>query len=142
MQLPKMTHLQFLVVGLLFRGAKSGPEIRKELEALGVRRSPAAFCNLMRRLECEVYLEGSYRTGRIGGQVVRRRRYAVTDFGVMTWNATRQFYRQVPPPPPDLVPIATENAELAGCAPRTRKAIVRRRLAKQYPDLFRRERRR
>ena len=46
MELAKLTPLQFLVIRLLFQGEKSGPQLRRGLAALGVRRSPAASCNL------------------------------------------------------------------------------------------------
>ena len=67
--------------------------------------------------------------------VVRDRRYWVTDLGVIAWKATREFFYQ-PPPPEDLVPVATEEGELAAYAPRIRKSILRRRLAKEFPVLF------
>lgn len=130
-----MTALQFLVIRLLFGGQKSGPQLRRELAALGVRRSPAAFSRLMQRLQLQVLVDAKHRSRRRGDTTVRDRRYRVTDLGVITWKAARQFFTQ-PPPPEDLVPVATEEGELAAYTPRIRKSIMRRRLAKEFPNLF------
>jgi len=141
MELPKLTPLQFLVVHLLFVGQQSGSDLRKAMAALGVRRSAATFCRLMGRMECLGYVEAEYHTQAIGGVVIRQRRFAVTDFGVMTWERTQKFYANLPPPSPDLVPVATEQGELDAYDPKTRQRIIRKRLAKEFPGLFRWRRR-
>ena len=51
MSVPKLTHLQFLVIGVLLRGDCSGRVVRSELEAFGIRKSGPAFYQLMARLE-------------------------------------------------------------------------------------------
>ena len=135
MELPKLTPLQFLVIRLLFQGERSGPQLRRGLAGLGVRRSPAAFSRLMQRLVWQVLVDCRQHTHRRGDTVVRDHRYRVTDLGVIAWKATREFFCQ-PPPPDDLVPVATEEGELAAYAPRIRKSIIRRRLTKEFPDLF------
>ncbi len=130
-----MTPLQFLVIRLLFAGQRSGPQLRRELAALGVRRSPPAFSRMMQRLESQVFVDCRHRCRRRGDATIRDCRYRVTDLGVIRWKAAREFFCQ-PLPPEGLVPVATEEGELDGYSPRARKAIVRRRMAKECPGLF------
>ena len=49
--LPSLTHLQFLVLGVLRTDEQSGRVIRQALHAYGIRRSGPAFYQLMARLE-------------------------------------------------------------------------------------------
>ena len=65
-------------------------------------------------------------------------RYRVTDLGVIVWQATRQFYAGFPPPPPDLEPVATEEAEFAGHPRGRRGALVRRKYFNALLRAFRR----
>ena len=106
------------------------------MRAASALPKPPVFSRLMRRMESEVYVAGEYRNLRLGDRVVRQRWYAVTDFGLMQWKAARRFYAELAGPADDLVPVATEKGELAHFPPRTRKAIIRRRLARQFPELF------
>ena len=49
-QLPVLTHLQFLVLGVLLSGRESGRAIRQAVEQYGLRRSAPAFYQMMARL--------------------------------------------------------------------------------------------
>ena len=138
--MPQLTPLQFLVVHLLFAGRQSSVELRKAIKDQGVRQGPAAFSRFMWRLAWQGFVERDQRVRPAAGHTVRECSYAVTDYGVMAWNQTRQFYAELAGPGPDLVPIATEEGRLAGLSPKVRKAAIRQELAKEFPLLFRRRR--
>ena len=59
-RIPKMTGLQFLVLGLLLEGVKSGRELRAELGAAGAGTSQSGFSQLMRRLELAGLVRSQY----------------------------------------------------------------------------------
>jgi len=91
-KLPKLSHLQFLVVGLLTGGPLSGRDLRVRLRDFGVRRSGPGFYQLMARLEDAGLVEGAYRQDVIEGQIIRERHYAITSQGSQAWEASRRFY--------------------------------------------------
>jgi DNA-binding PadR family transcriptional regulator len=91
-ELPRLSHLQFLVVGLLSREAMSGHEIRERLREFGVRKSGPAFYQLMARLEEGDLVRGAYRQEVIEGQIIRERHYRITAGGSRAWEASRRFY--------------------------------------------------
>ena len=92
MSVPKLTHLQFLVIGVLLRGDCSGRVVRSELEAFGIRKSGPAFYQLMARLEDAGWLEGRYEQEVVEGQIIRERIYTLRPPGLEAWNASRDFY--------------------------------------------------
>ena len=51
MSLPRITHLQFLVLDILTTGQEFGRQLRKQLAANGVRKSGPGFYQLMARME-------------------------------------------------------------------------------------------
>ncbi len=93
MNLPPITHLQFLILSQALTDELSGREMRERLAAHGVRRTLAAFYQLMSRLEESGLIEGRYVAKAIKGQSVRERRYAVTTAGQEAYEATCRFYR-------------------------------------------------
>src|SRR5262245_30552998 len=94
-RLPDLTHLQFLVLGVLHGGEQPGRVIRDALTEYGVRRSAAAFYQLMARLERDRLVEGSYGAIVVGDQSVTERRYRITPGGAKLWAETRTFYEAV-----------------------------------------------
>ena len=58
--LPTLTHLQFLVLGVLRADEQPGRIVREALASYGVRRSGPAFYQLMARLERARLIEGWY----------------------------------------------------------------------------------
>jgi len=60
--LPPITHLQFLVLGVLLGGEQSGRTIREAIARYGVRRTGPAFYQMMARLERESLVERLVRT--------------------------------------------------------------------------------
>lgn len=91
-QLPRLTHLQFLVLGQLRSGPRPGRAIRDALGRFGVRRTAPAFYQLMARLERDGLVEGWYEQITAGDQTVTERRYAMRARGRELWTSARDFY--------------------------------------------------
>lgn len=92
---PILTHLQFLVLGVLRGEPQPGRTLRKALAAYGVRRTGPAFYQLMARLEKERLVDGWYEQVTVGDQAVTERHYRITADGTRRWNEARAFYQQV-----------------------------------------------
>jgi DNA-binding PadR family transcriptional regulator len=91
-RVPKLTHLQFLVLGLLQEGEQPGRAIREAIAAHGVRRSAPAFYQLMARLERDRLVDGWYEQVTAGDQAVTERRYRLRPSGAKLWAEARDFY--------------------------------------------------
>jgi hypothetical protein len=91
-RLPDITHLQFLVLAVLHGGQRPGRVVRATIADYGVRRTGAAFYQMMARLERDGMVDGWYDQITVGDQVVTERRYQITAAGVRAWTATRAFY--------------------------------------------------
>jgi hypothetical protein len=89
---PRLSHLQFLVVGALRGRTVPGREVREKLKAFGVRKSGPAFYQLMARLEDTRLVEGSYHQEIIDSQIIRERHYTLTAEGSLAWDGSRDFY--------------------------------------------------
>ena len=94
-RIPNLTHLQFLVLGVLHGGEQPGRIIRDALAEYGVRRTTAAFYQLMARLERDGLVDGYYGSVAIKDQNVTERRYRITASGSRLWAETRTFYESV-----------------------------------------------
>ena len=90
--LPSITHLQFLVLGLLLREAGPGRRIRRELAAHRIRRTAPAFYQMMARLEEAGLVRGWYDQKIVDGQIIKERHYKLTASGAAAWSDTRDFY--------------------------------------------------
>ncbi len=90
--LPAITHLQFLVLGMLIGEPRAGRDIRRELARHGVRRTAPAFYQMMARLEDASLVEGWYDQKVVDGQLIKERHYRLRPPGLRAWNATRDFY--------------------------------------------------
>ena len=93
--LPTLTHLQFLVIGLLLETPSAGRDLRARLQEHGARKSGPAFYQLMARLEDGRLVEGSYEQRSVDGQKVRERHYRATGAGKTAWRASQDFYVNV-----------------------------------------------
>jgi DNA-binding PadR family transcriptional regulator len=93
--LPELTHLQFLVLSILRAEERPGRVLREALAAYGVRRSAAAFYQMMARLERDHLVEGHYGRTIVGDQTLTERRYEMTPAGARMWADTRAFYESV-----------------------------------------------
>lgn len=93
--LPALSHLQFLALGVLLARDEPGRVIREAVAEYGVGRTGAAFYQLMSRLERDGMAEGWYEPVLVGDQAVRERRYRITPAGARAWRETRAFYEKV-----------------------------------------------
>jgi DNA-binding PadR family transcriptional regulator len=93
--LPRLTHLQFLVLGLLRGSEAPGRLVREALARHGVSRTAPAFYQLMARLERDGLVEGWYEQVTTGGQAVTERRYRLRPTGAQLWNDARDFYAEI-----------------------------------------------
>lgn len=91
-KMPRLSHLQFLVLGVLRTGPHAGREIREGLEVFGARPRGPAFYQLMMRLEDASLVEGSYHQQIVEGQIIRERHYRITAAGSRAWDKSRDFY--------------------------------------------------
>jgi DNA-binding PadR family transcriptional regulator len=93
--LPDLSHLQFLVLGVLLSTEQPGRTIRHATARFGVRQSGAAFYQMMARLERDGLVDGRYEQVTVGDQAVTERRYRITGRGQRAWSAARHFYETV-----------------------------------------------
>ena len=93
--LPVLTHLQFLVLGVLRNDTQPGRTLRQALSAYGIRRTGPAFYQLMARLEKDRLVDGWYEQITVGDQAVTERHYKITAEGSRRWKDARAFYEHV-----------------------------------------------
>jgi hypothetical protein len=93
MKLPKLTHLQFLVVTEILGGAVRGRDVRTKLKSAGVRQSGPAFYQMMATLEDAQLVAGWYEQQTIDGQIIRERHYKVLASGRKAAEESRNFYK-------------------------------------------------
>jgi DNA-binding PadR family transcriptional regulator len=91
-RLPAITHLQFLVLGLLVEETRAGRDIRAELRRYGVRGTAPAFYQMMARLEDAGFIEGWYDQKVVEGQLIKERHYRLRPPGRRAWRGTCDFY--------------------------------------------------
>jgi DNA-binding PadR family transcriptional regulator len=94
-QLPELTHLQYLVLGVLRNSDQPGRALRDALAGYGIRRTGPAFYQLMARLEKDRLVDGRYEQITVGDQAVTERHYRITPDGKKRWNEARAFYEHV-----------------------------------------------
>jgi DNA-binding PadR family transcriptional regulator len=92
-RIPDVTHLQFLVLGMLRAGARPGRFLRRALARRGITRTGPAFYQMMARLEDAGLVGGEYDQKIVDGQIIKERRYTLTPLGDAAWTSTRAFYR-------------------------------------------------
>lgn len=95
MGLPRLSHLQFLVLGILLDAERSGRELRERLADFGVRKSGPGFYQLMARLEDAGFVTGRYRQEVVEGQILRERFYRIRSAGTKAWEECREFQTTV-----------------------------------------------
>jgi DNA-binding PadR family transcriptional regulator len=91
-RIPDITHLQFLVLGMLRAGARPGRLLRRGLARHGIARTGPAFYQMMARLEDAGLVGGEYDQKIVEGQIIKERRYTLTPRGDAAWTSTRAFY--------------------------------------------------
>ena len=95
MSVPKLSNLQFLVLGTLRAGPLTGREIRDRLAEFGFRKTGPAFYQLMSRLEESAFVEGWYTQEIVHGQIIRERNYRMQPGGAAAWEVNRDFHLEV-----------------------------------------------
>jgi DNA-binding PadR family transcriptional regulator len=93
--LPRLTHLQYLVLGVLRGGEAPGRLVRQALAQRGVSRTAPAFYQLMARLERDGLIEGWYEQITVRDQAVTERRYRLRPLGAKLWVDARDFYAEI-----------------------------------------------
>ena len=93
-RIPEITHLQFLVLGMLHDAERPGRYLRRALARHGVRRTGPAFYQMMARLEDAGLVDGAYDQKIVDAQIIKERRYALTAAGAAAWASTRAFYSE------------------------------------------------
>lgn len=93
--LPALTHLHYLVLGVLRSEEQPGRVLRQALARYGVRRSGPAFYQLMARIERAKLVEGWYEQVTVGDQAVTERRYRITREGARLWADAHRFYDEL-----------------------------------------------
>lgn len=93
-EFPRLSHLQFLVLGIVQSGSTSGRDVRTRLQAFGLRKTGPAFYQLMARMEDRGWVEGEYHQQIVDGQIIRERHYRITGDGAAAWNRTSEFYSE------------------------------------------------
>ncbi len=90
--LPRVTHLQYLVLEALAEDERAGRDLRTLLTDHGVKSSGPAFYQMMSRLEEAGLVEGRYDSKVVDGQHLKERRYRLTRSGARAVADTRNFY--------------------------------------------------
>src|SRR4029078_9153999 len=88
-RIPEITHLQFLVLGMLRGGERTGRLVRRTPKRHGIARSGPAFYQMMARLEDAGLVAGQYDQKIVDGQIIKEARYSLTASGETAWRATR-----------------------------------------------------
>jgi DNA-binding PadR family transcriptional regulator len=92
MPIPKLTHLQFLVLLAIGARERAGRDIRTRLGKEGASKSLPAFYQLMARLEDAKLVAGSDHEIKVGNQTAIERRYTVTRSGTNAMRENIDFY--------------------------------------------------
>ncbi len=95
MPLPRLSNLQFIVLGALRAGPLTGRDIRARLAEFGAHKTGPGFYQLMSRLEEAGHVRGWYTQEIVGGQIIRERNYELLGSGEATWNESREFHLEV-----------------------------------------------
>ena len=94
MRIPRLSHIQFMILVFLQARDSTGKEIRGALDQAGVRRSGPGFYQIMSRLEDAGFIRGEYQQDVVAGQIIRERRYQITAGGRRSCRDSRDFYQE------------------------------------------------
>ncbi|MDA8021359.1 MAG: helix-turn-helix transcriptional regulator [Thermoanaerobaculia bacterium] len=95
MSVPRLSNLQFLVLGALRAGPLTGGALRDQLREFGVRRSGPGFYQMMSRLEQAELVKGWYTQEIVEGQIIRQRHYELLPSGASAWRRQRDFQMSI-----------------------------------------------
>jgi DNA-binding PadR family transcriptional regulator len=94
MNLPTLSHLQFLILECLGTTKLSGRALRERLKEKGAHKTGPSFYQLMARLEESGFVEGEYSQKIVEGQIIKERIYRITAEGETALHQTVSFYSQ------------------------------------------------
>jgi DNA-binding PadR family transcriptional regulator len=92
MNVPDITHLQFLLLHILKDGDQCGRDLREALASAGKSLSGPGFYQCMSRLEDAGFVRGRYETKVVEGQTIKERWYAITGDGIAARDTVINFY--------------------------------------------------
>ena len=92
MRIPRLSHIQFMILAFLQARNMTGKALREALGEAGVRRSGPGFYQIMARLEDAGLVRGAYQQEIVDGQIIRERRYQITAAGRRACADSRDFY--------------------------------------------------
>ena len=92
MRVPKLSHIQFMILTLLQAKDATGKQIREALRRSGVRRSGPGFYQIMSRMEDTGFVKGEYRQEIVDSQIIRERCYEISVSGRRACRESRDFY--------------------------------------------------
>jgi DNA-binding PadR family transcriptional regulator len=92
MRVPRLTHIQFIILTLLQSENASGKQIRDALRRAGIRRSGPGFYQIMARLEDAGWIKGEYQQEIVRSQIIRERVYTLMAPGRNACSDSRDFY--------------------------------------------------
>jgi len=133
---PPLTHLQFLVISLLFTGPKTSLQLRQLLKDRKIKISAPALSRLMTRLQWTFQIHREHTIQTTGGASTRTCTFTITDHGLKSWAQTRQFYLDHSPPPSDFVPYSDHRTRTAHLTPEQQNAPLMQKLYNECPSLF------
>ena len=87
-----LTRLQFDIIDVIGAQRMSGRDVRASLAARGIKRTLAAFYQLMSRIEEGKLVRSELEQKVENGFTIKERIYRVTGKGVTAWNRTREHY--------------------------------------------------
>ena len=94
--MPKVSHLQAVVLECLGTQQRSGRDLRRTLAQHSIRKSGPAFYQLMARLEEAGFVEGAYSLKATHGEVIKERNYRITGEGARALARAFEFYHRLP----------------------------------------------
>lgn len=97
MGLPKITHLQVVILSTLSSGSLPGKEVRAALTKAGRAMSLPAFYQATARMEDEGLIVGEYRQTPVEAKTLRERVYKLSPRGAAALRQAFTFYDQLRP---------------------------------------------
>lgn len=90
--IPKISHLQFMILQSLHTEEKTGKQLRNELRLEGVKRTKAAFYQLMNRMEWSGLIKSNYKGETPEYQQLKDKYFNITKKGIIFYTKTIEFY--------------------------------------------------
>jgi len=79
--IPKITHLQLLILVVLSKGEMSGFQLRNRLKELNIKSDGPKFYQMMKRLEVDLFISNSKKVYTVNEQIYHQNIYCITASG-------------------------------------------------------------